>query len=293
MVLAALRGRCYTRATSLADSPSSPRRRMLRPAHRVVALYAGAALALCACAPRAHTPNTGLPAADRPAAPVATTGSTAGADARPGTVAPAASGTAVQAPSQVPGGCSTPARERPAEIGCYLTAVESLGIAPPHPLFWHLDAFPSRAAAESARRERGTVVESLGRVWLFTMAQADWRPVGGERVARVGPFPMTPGRPYTARYMEAVLPPGIRSIVHRHSGGEGWYVAAGGQCLETPDSTIVVRAGQTAFVPEGPPMMLVGIGAEVRRTVLVVVHDEAQPWMVGATDWVPKGTCPR
>src|SRR5260370_5104094 len=33
-------------------------------------------------------------------------------------------------------------------------------------------------------RDRGAVVESLGKVWLFTIDVAGWRPSGGERVAR-------------------------------------------------------------------------------------------------------------
>jgi quercetin dioxygenase-like cupin family protein len=156
-----------------------------------------------------------------------------------------------------------------------------------------LDTFGTRAEAEAARGERGTVVESLGRVWLFTIAEAAWRPSTGVRVGRAGPFAMISGRSYIARYMEAVLPPGIPSVVHRHTGGEAWYVAEGAQCLETPDSTIIVRAGQTAFVPQGPPMMLLGIGTEVRRTVVAVVHDADQPWMVMASDWAPRGTCPK
>ena len=218
-----------------------------------------------------------------------------GAPAESASKQAAASGTAsTPAPgSQVPGGCATPARERLGEIGCYLTATEPLREAPTHPIFWHLDAYPTRAAAEAARRERGTVVESLGRVWLFTIADAEWRPPSGERVARVGPLPVTPGRPYTARYMESVMPPGIPTLGHRHAGAEAWYMVAGAQCLETPDGAVVARAGETALVPGGPPMMLLGTGSEVRRTIVLVVHDSAQPWMTPAADWTPTGTCQR
>ena len=210
------------------------------------------------------------------------------------TPTPDAAAPASRAPaaSRIPGGCSTPATERPGEIGCYLTASAPLGGVPAQPpVFWHLDAYPTRAAAEAARGAGGTVVESLGRVWLFTIAPAAWRPAGGERVARVGPLPVAPGRAYTARYMESVLPPGIPSVVHRHSGAEAWYVVAGAQCLETPDGTTTMRAGHGGVVPAGPPMMLVGIGTTVRRALVLVVHDPAQPWMTVTADWTPKGAC--
>ena len=47
------------------------------------------------------------------------------------------------------------------EVGCWITAKEALGELPhATPLHWHLDAYPSRAAAEAAKGPRGTVVES-------------------------------------------------------------------------------------------------------------------------------------
>ncbi|MEP7001982.1 MAG: hypothetical protein ABI969_15955, partial [bacterium] len=98
----------------------------------------------------------------------------------------------------VPGACDVP-RTGPADaIGCYLAGIEQLGAAPATPLFWHLDAYPTRAAAEAARREHGMVAEAHGRVWLFTIAEAQWRPAGGERVARVGPLP-SPQAAFTRR----------------------------------------------------------------------------------------------
>src|SRR3712207_374799 len=61
------------------------------------------------------------------------------------------------------------------EVGCWITATEALGELPhATSLHWHLDAYPTRAAAEAAKGQRGTVVESLGRVWLFTVAEAGW-----------------------------------------------------------------------------------------------------------------------
>jgi quercetin dioxygenase-like cupin family protein len=194
------------------------------------------------------------------------------------------------ATAQIP--CTTPASQRTAEIGCYFSAAESLGVAPNQPLFWHLYTYRSRAAAEAARH-RGIVVESLGKVWVYTIAGAEWRPDAGERVAVVGPLPVTPGKRYTARYMEAVFLPGMKTRVHRHSGPEAWYVLSGAQCLETPDGLIIAHAGQSAVVRPGPPMVLSTTGAEARRAVLIVLHETSQPWTTAAHDWKPRGMCPR
>ena len=80
---------------------------------------------------------------------------------------------------------------------------------------------------------------------------------------------------------------------HRHSGAEAWYVLTGAQCLETPDSLIVARAGESAMVPPGPPMAISGVGPETRRAVLIVLHPTAEPWVSPATDWAPAGRCPK
>src|SRR6267154_6779750 len=76
----------------------------------------------------------------------------------------------------VPGGCNTPVGERTGDVGCYLDATELVGELPQVPLFWHLYTYPTRAAAEAAKGRHGTVVESFGKVWLYTIAEAGWRP---------------------------------------------------------------------------------------------------------------------
>ena len=85
--------------------------------------------------------------------------------------------------AQVPGGCNTPVSQRTSEVGCYLSATEVLGALPQDPLFWHLYVYPTRAAAEAAKGPRGTVVESFDKVWLYTIAESEWRASSGERIA--------------------------------------------------------------------------------------------------------------
>ena len=177
-------------------------------------------------------------------------------------------------------------------FGCVITASEDLGVLPAGQMFWHIDAFPSRAAADAARTTRGTVVESLGRTWLFTIAPKAWRPSGGEHVADIGPLPTTPGGRYTAQYMEGVFRPGMKTRVHRHPGPEAWYNLSGEICLETPAGKMTGRTGGPAvIVPAGPPMMLTATGTQVRRSLALVLHDSAQPASVLAPEWTPKGLC--
>jgi hypothetical protein len=84
------------------------------------------------------------------------------------------------------------------EVGCWIIVDDSLGSLPSAPLFWHLDTFANRSAAEAAKSRRGTVVESLGKVWLFTIDERDWRPRTGEHVADIGPLPVRQGLQYSA-----------------------------------------------------------------------------------------------
>lgn len=204
----------------------------------------------------------------------------------------------------LPGWCETPAADRKAEAGCYTTAVADLGRLPATPIYWHLDTFPSRAAAEAARGPRGTVVDSQHKIWLFTIAEASWRPAGGERVATIGPLVIDPSVPYTARYQEAVIAAGFQDGVgkgHWHPGPEAWYVLEGAQCLETPSGAMTARKGETMIAPEGAPMTIASAGTDLRRTVFVVLHRSSYPYVLREAmtpdaphaHWQATGACAR
>jgi quercetin dioxygenase-like cupin family protein len=187
-----------------------------------------------------------------------------------------------------------PVSQRTGELGCWITANSSLGQLPQQPVFWHLDAYPTRAAAEAAKGARGTVVESLGKIWLFTIDVAGSRPSGGERVAEIGPLPIEASAQYSAQYMEAIFTPGMTAPAHRHSGPEAWYTLAGETCLETPEGKMVGRAGGShVIVPGGPPMHLTATGTETRRALVLILHDSTQPPTTPAHDWTPTGLCRR
>jgi quercetin dioxygenase-like cupin family protein len=185
-----------------------------------------------------------------------------------------------------------PAVERTGEVGCWITVHAELGELPRGPVFWHLDTYATAADAEAARGPRGTVVESLGKVWLFSIDVAGWRPSGGERIAEIGPLPVKPDLSYSAQYMEAIFTPGMTAPAHRHSGPEAWYTLSGETCLETPDGTMIGRAGGShVIVPGGPPMHLTATGTETRRALVLILHDSTQPPTTPAPDWTPRGLC--
>lgn len=190
--------------------------------------------------------------------------------------------------------CTIPASQRKQEQGCYITGVEMLKNLPEGPLFWHLYTYPTREAAERAKgNSSGTVVESLGRIWLFNIATVDWHPASGRKVAMIGPLPKFKAKKYEARYLESISGAGPgHTPVHRHPGVEAWYVLSGAQCMQTPDRTFLIREGETGLVPADVPMMLTRIAGPERALVLVL-QDANKPWMTFAKDWVPANTCPK
>jgi hypothetical protein len=111
-------------------------------------------------------------------------------------------------------------------------------------------------------------VKSLGKTWLLTIADEGWRPSGGERIAEIGPLPITAGQTYSARYMEAIFTPGMEAPAHTHAGPEAFGRAG----------------GPPVIIPGGPPMHLTATGTEQRRALVLILHDSEH-------DWVPKGLC--
>ena len=197
--------------------------------------------------------------------------------------------------AQTDGTCIPVAERADRAFGCFVTARQELGPLPDaSPLFWHLDTYPTRGAAAAAGIARSTVVESLGRIWLFTIAPAAWQPRGGTRVARIGPLPLVPADSIAAVYMEGVFKPGMNTVVHRHDGAEAWFTLEGSMCLETPEGTLTQAAGDSGVVVRaGVPMMLTGTGTTPRRSVVLILQDATKPRSTPAPDWTPRGLCSR
>jgi quercetin dioxygenase-like cupin family protein len=180
-------------------------------------------------------------------------------------------------------------------LGCFITAREELGALPrDSALFWQIDSYSARPVAEASKGPRSTVVESLGRVWLFSIAAVAWRPTGGTHVATIGSLPLVDAAALAAVYMEGVFQPGMQTKVHRHPGVEAWYTLEGEQCLETPNGVILQRAGDPGLmVPGGDPMRLTGTGTSIRRSLVLILQDSAKARSTPAPDWVPRGLCSR
>ena len=183
-------------------------------------------------------------------------------------------------------------RARVEDVGCWIIIHGHVGKLTDPQVFWHLDTYSTRSAAEAAKGPRGTVVEAFGKVWLLTIAEKGWRPSVGERANEIGPIPITAGGDYSVQYMEATFNPGMVAPSHEHSGPEAWHTLAGETCLETPDGKFIGRAGgPPVIVPEGPPMHLTATGTEQRRALVLILHDASKPPTKPRTDFVPKGLC--
>ena len=177
--------------------------------------------------------------------------------------------------------------------GAGVLATTILGVLPGTPLFWHLHTFPDLAQAEAARDERSAVTQTFGKVWLFTIAEAGWRPTGASvDVASIGPLPLPlAGGRYVASYLSAATPPGFQTDVHQHGGPEALFTLDGEVCVETPDGKLVGRAGEPLLIAGGRPMQLTSIGTSIRRSIVLVLHDPGQEWKLAASGWLPKRLC--
>jgi quercetin dioxygenase-like cupin family protein len=185
-----------------------------------------------------------------------------------------------------------PIAQRTQDLGCWIIVDAPVGRFGRDTTYWHLDSYPTRAAAEAVKGPRGSVVESLGKVWLLTIGEQSFRPSGGTHVADVGPLPIDAARSYSAMYMEAIFSPGMTSSTHTHSGPEAWYTEQGEMCLETPDGITRGKAGgPPVIVRGGPPMHLTATGAVERRALVLVLHDSSKPPITIEHAWRPKGLC--
>ena len=184
------------------------------------------------------------------------------------------------------------------KFGCLLLGKKEVARFPEGALFWHLNKFPTREAAEAAEGQTGMVVEAEKQFWLFSFGPKGAVPKQGKHVASVGPLPLTsdklpPATSYEIVAYLAVMPPKEYTGVHTHPGPEAWYVLAGKQCLETPAGVMKVRAGEGMFAPPTTPMRLTNNGSSIRRALFLVIHDAAQPWNIPTGEWKPAGACDR
>jgi quercetin dioxygenase-like cupin family protein len=184
-----------------------------------------------------------------------------------------------------------PASERTGVEGCWIIASSPLGKLGALPVFWTLDVYPTRESARAAATKGSTVVESLGRIWLFTVGEKPRPPVQGSRVTQIGPLPVKADEDYTAQYREAILQPGAVSRTHLHAGPEVFYTEMGETCLETPAGKQTGKKGVDITAPEGVPMELMATGSETRRGIVLVLYESSKPHTTVVSDWKSLGLC--
>jgi hypothetical protein len=187
--------------------------------------------------------------------------------------------------------CSERAGETPGPA-C-LVAHLDIGTLPQAPLYWSIYTFGDVQSAERAKAEHGAVVQAFGQVWLFNLGEPGGQFDGGRHLADVGPLPMeTVQGTFSAEYLKSTFTPGMAAPVHVHSGPEAFYAITGGSCLETPDGVQVARgAGHSLMVRQGPPMLLMAIGEEVRQGVALILHQEGSVPTTLTSTWAPEGLC--
>ena len=111
-------------------------------------------------------------------------------------------------------------------------------------LYWTIETFESLAAAKAAEGPFSLIVESEGRVWLFSLGKGGSTSSNGARVAEVGPIARITANTYLLRINDASGPPGSVTPIHSHPGSEAFYVLSGEQSIRSASKVMKVAAGQ-------------------------------------------------
>ena len=146
-------------------------------------------------------------------------------------------------------------------------------------LFWRIENYPSREAAQSASGPWSLVAEAAGKVWLFTLGPAGGSSPDGTKVSEVGPIARLVAPQYLLRINEASGPPGSVTPVHSHPGSEAFYVLAGEQSIRGPHGTLVVKANTPAAGHGAAMAMQVSSsGSTDLQSLVMFVVDATQPF---------------
>ena len=97
----------------------------------------------------------------------------------------------------------------------------------------------------------GVAAEAHASIWLMTVETQAETHHGGHHVAWIGPLEMPVADQYSLRVLSSMLEPGTATPAHTHADPEACYVVAGEQCLETPERSCSLGAGQSFVVHAG------------------------------------------
>lgn len=164
-------------------------------------------------------------------------------------------------------------------------AEKRVAALPAGPLYWRIETFPTRGEADRAARELSLVVESGGKVWLFTLGPAGAAPSpAGTRVVDVGPLAPVKAPQYLLRINEATGPPGSITSVHTHPGSEAFYVLAGEQSIKSAQGVMRVTAGRPETGQGADVAMQVSSsGTTDLHSLVMFVVDATRPFSSPAT----------
>ncbi len=146
-------------------------------------------------------------------------------------------------------------------------------------LFWRIENYSSKEAAQAAGGSWSLVAEAAGKVWLFTLGPAGGSSPGGAKVSEVGPIARVSAPQYLLRINEASGPPGSVTPVHSHPGSEAFYVLAGEQSIRGAHGTMVVKAGAPeAGHGAAMAMQVSSSGSSELQSLVMFVVDATQPF---------------
>ena len=154
---------------------------------------------------------------------------------------------------------------------------------PAGPLFWHVETFPSLAAAQAAAGPTSLAAEGAGKAWLFTLGAPGAVTAGGSKVAEIGPVPPITAPEYLLRLNRAHGPPGAKTSVHSHPGSEAFYVLSGRLGQRTPHGIAYAEAGQ-AMNGRGAdvPMEVFSSGTTALEQFVMFIVDATRPFSAPA-----------
>lgn len=146
-------------------------------------------------------------------------------------------------------------------------------------LYWRIENFGNVEQAQAARGAWSLVVESAGKVWLFTLGPTGGSSPGGTKVVEVGPIPRVAAQEYLLRINLATGAPGSITPVHTHPGSEAFFVLAGEQSIRSPHGVMRVKTGQ----PEtghgaDVPMQVSSSGSTDLHSLVMFVVDANRPF---------------
>jgi len=151
-------------------------------------------------------------------------------------------------------------------------------------LVWTIETFDSVASARNAEGPCSLVVESEGKVWLFSLGNPGARSSSGTRVAEVGPIPRISAKTYLLRINDASGPPGSVTPIHSHPGSEAFFVLSGEQSIRSASKVMKVTAGHTEPGQGAENAMEVSSSGSVDLHALVMfVVDADKPFSSPAT----------